>query len=161
MDVHPITDTERFFARVEQRGIAQCWWWTGAIHQDTNYPVMRLQGGSQRALSRFAWEVAYLRGPIPAGFIITRAEHDWDECSAGRDCVHRLCMNPEHMRLERKSTVAAERMRSVVNTTKAVCRKGHALTDDNIHWLSRARNKRMCRKCYLEIRRRYNLRRTP
>lgn len=159
MDVAPITDTERFFARVEKRGIAQCWWWTGAIHQDTNYPVMRLQGGSQRALSRFAWEIAYLRGPIPAGFVITRAEHDWTDCTPGPECVHRLCMNPEHMRLERKSTVDAERMRSL-STIKTVCRKGHALTDDNVKVVDRQRGKRMCRKCYLEIRARYNLARS-
>lgn len=156
MDVAPITDTERFFARVERRDSAQCWWWTGAIQVDTNYPVMRLPGRNQ-AMSRFAWEVAYLRGPIPAGFIITRAEHDWEDCSPGPDCVHRLCMNPDHMRLERKSTVDAERMRSIVNVTKTVCRRGHPLTDDNVVWISRSRNKRMCRICYLAIRARYNL----
>lgn len=101
-----------------------------------------------------------MRGPIPAGFIITRAEHDWDDCEAGPACVHRLCMNPEHMRLDRKSTVSAERMRTVVNTTRTVCRRGHALTDDNIQIVDRLKGKRMCRKCYLAIRRRYNLHRS-
>jgi hypothetical protein len=157
MGIAPITDTERFFARVERRESTQCWWWTGAIHQDNNYPVMRLKDGSQRAISRFAWEVAYLRGPIPAGFIVTRAEHDWEECADRAQCVHRLCMNPDHMRLESKSAVDAERMRTVVNVTKTICRRGHPLTDDNVVWVDRTRNKRMCRICYTTLRARYAL----
>jgi hypothetical protein len=64
-------------------------------------------------------------------------------------------MNPDHFLLVRKSTVDGERLRQRNLVTKTVCRKGHPLTEDNVHWLSRARNKRMCRICYLEIKRRY------
>jgi len=154
MDVAPITDTERFFARVERRSPAQCWWWTGSIVVSTNYPQMKRSDGAVAGIARFAWEVAYLRGPIPAGFVITRREHDWDDCEAGKNCVHRLCMNPDHMRLELKSTGDAERMRER-NEPRTVCRKGHPLTDGNVVWVSRAQNKRMCRICFNRIQRRY------
>jgi hypothetical protein len=143
-----ITDTERFLARVDQRGPAQCWWWSGAI-DGSNFPRMRSGDGSQRAVARFAWEVVYLRGPIPEGFVIVRVEHDWDPCVDPTNCSHRLCMNPAHMTLARKSTIDSERMRRVVNVPKTRCRKGHYLTDDNIIWIDRSRNRRMCRICRL------------
>lgn len=147
MVVPPITDTEKFLARVEQRGPAQCWWWSGAI-EPRGYPRFKLAGGRQVAVARFAWEIVYLRGPIPAGFIITRAEHDWDPCPDPKVCVHRMCLNPAHMRLAWKPALDAERMRAMVSQPRVHCRRNHPLTDDNVVWLNRSKNKRMCRICH-------------
>jgi len=148
MAVPSITDTERFLARVEQRGANQCWWWTGSVDYPRGYPKMKLSTGSQKSVTRFAWEIVYLKGPIPEGFIVTRGEHDWDPCPDPSVCIHRLCMNPAHMRLAWKPSLDAERMRAMVSQPKVNCRRNHPLTDDNVIWPSRARNKRVCKICH-------------
>jgi hypothetical protein len=148
MPTPSITDIDRFLARVEQRGANQCWWWTGAVDQPRGYPKMKLRDGSQKSVARFAWEIVYLRGPLPAGYVLTRAEHDWDPCPDPRTCVHRMCMNPGHMRPAWKPSLDAERMRAMVSQPKTHCRRNHPLTDDNVVWISRAKNKRMCRICH-------------
>ena len=116
---------------------------------------MKLTNGSQRSVARFAWEIIYMKGPIPAGFVVVRAEHDWDLCPDPSYCVHRMCLNPAHLRLAVKSTLDGERMRARNETTKAVCRRGHTLSDDNVVWLSRRNNKRVCRICHTDYMRDY------
>jgi hypothetical protein len=157
MAVPPITDIEKFLARVEQRDSNQCWWWSGAVDQARGYPKMPLKNGSQRSLARFGWEIVYLRGPIPAGFVITRGEHEWDPCPDPAVCPHRLCMNPAHMRLSPKAELAADRLRAIASRTKTHCRRNHPLTDDNVVWLNRSKNKRMCRICHEALLARYAL----
>lgn len=144
----PTTDVERALARIEQRGPNQCWWWTGAVDQSNGFPRMKLRTGSQRMVARFVWEIVYLRGPIPAGWVIVRAEHDWDPCPDPTHCVHRICMNPGHMRLARQAELAANRLRAIASQPKTMCRRNHPLTDDNVVWLNRSKNKRMCRICH-------------
>jgi hypothetical protein len=148
MAASSITDIEKVLARIEQRGPNQCWWWTGAIDQANGYPKMNRGTGPQQSIARFVWEIVYLRGPIPAGCIILRAEHDWDPCPDPTHCVHRLCMNTAHMRLAYKAEIAANRMRAIASQPKSMCRRNHPLTEDNIVWIDRKRNKRMCRICH-------------
>ena len=85
---------DRFWARVDRRGIGDCWPWLGAR---SPYGYIRVGGrNSQRGgAHRIAWMLAH--GPIPHGLaVLHKCDHPW-------------CTNPHHLFLGTWSDNAHDR----------------------------------------------------
>ena len=80
-------DFERFWSRVDQRGVDECWGWQAGKHI-RGYGVLRWEGTSQCA-HRVAWQLTY--GLIPAGKNVLQS------------CRNPLCCNPAHLFLGAQS----------------------------------------------------------
>ena len=102
-----------------------------------------INGKNYRA-HRGAWIQAH--GEIPKGMVIDHICHneavERGECEGGITCIHRACINPEHLRLvtQRENIMAG--LRNIDNRTH--CYKGHTF-EGNI--LVRKNGKRECAEC--------------
>jgi hypothetical protein len=115
-----------------------CWPWTGAI-SPYGYGLIGRPGPSTLA-HRVVYEA--LRGePVPLESDLDHTCHTADEaCVAGRACVHRRCVNPNHLEI----VTSAENMRRSGERRRR-CPKGHIRTG------SRAFNGRTyCKVCEAE-----------
>ncbi|MHA6764694.1 HNH endonuclease signature motif containing protein [Streptacidiphilus sp. PAMC 29251] len=103
-----------------------CWEWTGAV-STSGYG--RTYWDTK---AREAHRVIYglLVGPIPEGMVLDHICHTEKCLMTGRDCSHRRCQNPDHLR---PVTRGANAMRSAsppaMNAAKTACDQGHEYTD--------------------------------
>lgn len=110
---------ERFWEKVD-RSPEGCWLWLGATNRG-GYGVFGTGVGKQTALAhRFSYESVH--GPLPDG------------ASLDHLCRRRACVNPAHLEpvTLRENVLRGQAPNIVVHRTK-VCRRGHALTDDNLY----------------------------
>lgn len=90
-------------------------------------------------------------GPIPAGMNLDHTCHNRDAaCMGGDGCVHRRCINVEHL----EPVTGPENTRRgkswAINGSKTHCLRGHPFTDENTYvWHGR----RDCRACNRELKR--------
>lgn len=133
---------ERFWMRVWQGD--GCWLWTGA-RTNGGYGTLRVDGATAR-VHRFAY--AFLVGPIPEGAEVDHLCHGQDEsCPGGRDCSHRLCVNPDHLEpVSHRENVVRGLNFSGVNARKTHCPQGHPYDAENTYVCGGGRH-RMCRAC--------------
>lgn len=76
------------WAKVDKTG--DCWHWTGSLH--TNGYGCHAQGQAHRVVYE---EVV---GPIPDGLDLDHVCHNVDPtCPGGHECMHRRCVNPDHL----------------------------------------------------------------
>jgi hypothetical protein len=91
-------------------------------------------------------------GPIPDGMFLDHTCHNRDAaCMGGATCLHRRCVNVEHL----EPVTGAENTRRgkswAINGTKTHCPQGHSYDDENTHvW----NNRRYCRACNRAVRNR-------
>jgi HNH endonuclease len=120
---------ERLWARVE-KSPGPCWVWTGAL--TGGYGSIRVDGRATYT-HRMAYEL--LVGPVPEGLHLDHL------------CRNRRCVRPDHLEAV---TCHVNVMRGIgptaVNKRKKVCKRGHALTPDNVR--VNARGYRNCLTCY-------------
>jgi hypothetical protein len=112
-----------------------CWLWNGTVHPRTGYGQFRFDG---RLDSPHCFAYRAYRGPIPEGMEIDHTCHVASECQKGKDCPHRRCVNPKHLRL----VVHPENM---IGLRKKQCKDGHPLSGDNLY--TSPNGKRHCRAC--------------
>jgi hypothetical protein len=102
-----------------------------------------VNGKSQRA-HRGAWIKVY--GDIPKGFVVDHICHneavELGECEGGVTCIHRACINPEHLRLTTQQENIKAGKWNIDHRTH--CNKGH-LFEGNI--MVRQNGKRECAEC--------------
>lgn len=90
-----------------------CWLWTGSIRPD-GYP----SGKPYRRVEELA------RGPIEPGLHVDHTCHVAGECTLGIHCLHRRCVNPDHLeRVTRRENWL--RSNSALVKPKGTCRRGH------------------------------------
>jgi hypothetical protein len=146
---------DRIEARVKKAPNG-CWLWPGAKVEGYGRITWSDLNGKK------TWHLTHrvmhesVNGPIPEGMQIDHICHDPDECSPAiaKDCPHRACCNPEHLRavstrenLLRGGTVSAAR-RAVEE-----CPKGHAFDASNT--LVSTQGQRSCKACTYERNRAY------
>lgn len=94
-------DWQRFLSYVAAPNEEGCELWTGGIVQGyAKFPIVPKQGVKTKDVSaaRFRWEKE--RGEISAGMTIEHDCHTQHQtCEGGTDCVHRRCVNLDHLRL--------------------------------------------------------------
>lgn len=72
------------------------------------------------------------------------------ECAGGPSCLHRRCVNPEHLAvMTAGENLAASPHNRVARKFDTHCSKGHEFTPENTIWESKGRGYRgrKCREC--------------
>lgn len=136
---------ERFWPKVDKRPDGGCWLWTAGL-RESGYGAFKVGTGMQRQAHRIAYEL--LVGSIPAGFQLDHMCHNEDlMCTGrGRDCLHRRCVNPAHL----KPVTSRENLLNghTITASKAAqthCIHGHEFTLENTR--VRKNGTRNCRTC--------------
>lgn len=105
---------------------------------------MTVNGKNYRG-HRGAWIKAY--GEIPKGFVVDHVCHneavERGECEGGITCIHRACINPEHLRLVTQQENVMAGMHNIDN--RSHCNQGHPFIKENI--MVRKNGKRECAEC--------------
>jgi hypothetical protein len=99
-------------------------------------------------------------GPIPDGFTIDHVCHnDDDACPGGDRCLHRRCINVQHLEaVSMRTNVLRGKTSAAQNARKTHCPQGHAYTESNTYVDARDR-RRHCRTCgRASVARRYEAR---
>ncbi len=135
---------KRFWEKVDKTDY--CWIWEADIRN--GYGLSQDRNKTVRSAHRIAYEE--IVGDIPEGLELDHLCHTWDkECMGGHGCLHRRCVNPEHLqpvthlengRRGRAGIVSAKRQRS-----KTHCKWGHPFDDGNT-WIEKD-GSRHCREC--------------
>ena len=124
--------------------MSECIPWTGTINSHG-------YGTSGRANTwKSAHREAYIaaKGPIPDGYVIDHVCHNEaaarGECEGESKCLHRRCVNPEHL----EAVTHQENTRRGLNgyATRTHCKSGrHDITDPG-SWVTGGHG-RQCREC--------------
>jgi hypothetical protein len=115
------------------RELGTCWLFTGPAN-----PYGRIDRASERYVHRLSWKL--LRGPIPDGMELHHR------------CGVHACWNPDHLMI----VTHAENMAFRRDTDKSHCRRGHALSDENLR--VGPNGQRICRACNSENQRAFRSR---
>jgi hypothetical protein len=135
----------RLFSAGIKRDSTGCWLWTGTT-DSSGYGVISTSTGTHKV---HRWSYEAHKGPVPDGLQVDHHCHtlavEAGTCSADQDrCQHRRCCNPAH--LEAVTPSENTKRQDHANRRKAVCPKGHDLTDPrNVH--IRPSGRRTCRTC--------------
>jgi hypothetical protein len=101
-----------FFERVAA-GPGGCWTWTGST-SGNGYGRISL-GRDRLTTGAHQWAWTEFRCPIPDGMTVEHDCHTQDlSCIGGDSCLHRRCVNPDHLRLvtrEENSRIQGDRNR--------------------------------------------------
>src|SRR5690348_4065812 len=97
-----------------------CILWTGRV-DDQGYGRMGPTLTGTVYAHRSAWIL--VNGPVPQDMTVDHVCHSESECRLGSDCLHRRCINPNHLRL----LTLAENIRLRRNRweMKPACPQGH------------------------------------
>jgi hypothetical protein len=135
-ELPPLAD--RFESRF-QVAANGCWEWTGSRTSDRVYP--RFCVAKTRYVLAHRWSYEHYVGPIPDGLTIDHL------------CRNTLCVNPKHLE---PVTAVENVMRGegvcAQNARKTHCKRGHALTPENIYHKRSRKGQpgRQCKRCTLE-----------
>lgn len=131
-----------------------CWTWTAALTRD-GYGEFSLGGQTMRA-HHVMWAVEHGSPPAlvfgPNGWErvhLGHLCHDRDEtCAGGPSCLHRRCVNPEHLALQSQSTNVRAGHGGDFHRRKAQCPSGHAYADHGFSYTDpHGVTRRYCRPC--------------
>jgi hypothetical protein len=124
-----VTPAERFWAKVDFDKLpGSCWGWTAAKNQ-YGYGTIAWNGKKQHAM-RAAYEL--LVGPIPDGMELDHLCHTFDwSCDGGLGCLHRECVNPDHLEPVTKRENALRMRRNNASARKTHCKRGHPFSEEN------------------------------
>ena len=132
---------ERFWSKVEKTDT--CWLWVGNI-QASGYGQFWLKEGPSYA-HRFAYEL--LVGPIPEDKQLDHLCHTNSDCRGGTSCLHRRCVNPDHLEaVTAKTNVLRGRSFAARFSVATHCVNGHLYNEANTYYYRDGRG-RMCREC--------------
>ena len=137
---------DRFAAMVQFKEEG-CWQWTGT---KTPKGYGLFDPGTESSVKMQAvhrWAYEHYKGPIPDGYLLDHVCHNADSsCKGGPTCLHRSCVNPEH--LEPVASSAENQARShLAPQHKTHCIHGHLLEPSNIYSPPGFPHRRSCRKC--------------
>ena len=145
-----ITETDLFARNRKGNTIAEkidlsgdCWVWTAYV-KPNGYGTLTIDRRPLLA-HRVVWEA--LVEPIPEGMDIDHLCHndavERGECEGGDSCLHRRCVNPDHMEpVTRKENLS----RGFSRSSKTECRAGHPYSSENTYIHPR-RGHRQCKTC--------------
>lgn len=116
----------RFWQKVKKT--ETCWLWTGSTYV-TGYGQIRDNKKLIRA-HRLSYMWAY--GDIPDGIEIDHKCHNEDsKCLGGWNCVHRKCVNPNHLEATSKQENIKRGKCGEQHSRKTHCPQGHEYNLEN------------------------------
>lgn len=124
-----------------------CWLWPGSVSP-------RGYGSTGKHTPAHVASYRYHVGPVPRGREVGHGCHDNDlSCQDWRTCLHRRCINPEHLVAQTRSENLLARP-----WVKSRCIRGHQLTPENVYVIP-ASGSRQCLACKEMVAARYRDRR--
>jgi len=111
---------------------------------------IKFVNGKQEKTHRLVYQQAY--GEIPEGMQVDHICHNvavaHEMCLGGKYCIHRSCINPEHLRLVTPQENQLEGMAGLRNRKK--CKNGHNLAEVGILTRKRPNGKtgQLCAECF-------------
>lgn len=135
-------DWARFMSKVQIQPDG-CWHWTGGVF-DNGYGLFIFAGKNRRA-----HRVIYVwtHGEVDEGLSLDHSCHSQSkDCVGGVTCLHRRCVNPEHLA---PATQKAQ-LAGAVYVRAETCKNGHPWTEENTTrvWNNRDQAyQRRCRTC--------------
>lgn len=136
----------RFQQKIAPAG--ECWTWTGGLrYRGPNGGYGGIQIGRRHVPAhRAVYEL--LVGPIPIGMDLDHVCHNQDpSCGGGGDCLHRRCVNPDHLEVVTKRiNILRGHGMGARHARQTHCSEGHVLT---LHTepAQRRRGRRTCAVC--------------
>ena len=135
----------RFMAKVEQTD--GCWIWKRP--NGVGYGGFSVGG---RTVGAHVASYEHFHGPVPPGHEVGHLCHDEDEdCPGGPQCLHRRCVNPDHLQAQTRSENVrggrAPRTNRARLLSASHCKRGHEFTPENTYAGSSGR---VCRRCRRE-----------
>jgi hypothetical protein len=127
-----------------------CIQWTGPVSHDGYGREWCGRPMGYRGAHRRAYERA--KGPIPKGLDLDHLCHNADPSCPGGACLHRSCINVDHLEPVTKRDHALRGLSNgAVNLRKTRCLRGHPFTPENTILHRGAQRK--CRACVEQQRR--------
>lgn len=132
-----------------------CWLYQGFVNRQ-GYGVLDFsRKASQARAHRAVWE--HLIGAIPDDLELDHLCHGADDhCPGGPRCMHRRCVNPEHLEpVTPEVNTRRGLSEPAKNARKTHCIRGHEFSPQNTAWrtsATRARPRRHCLACHREWR---------
>jgi hypothetical protein len=149
MTKHNLPMATRLLAQIEYAD-NDCWWWIGLIHPHNGYG--RLKFGKQMEWTHRLAYVTWI-GPIPEGLDVGHKCHDRaaqaGECTDEDVCMHRRCINPEHLKAEPRNDNLNDSplTQASINKAKTHCKRHHEFTPENTRMKGPNKQWRDCRAC--------------
>lgn len=111
--------------------LGRCILWTGALNAD-GYGIFRV--GPDRVVRAHVYAFEAANGPVPPGYEVDHACHDWRACARTDDCPHRACVRQSHLRaLTDAENLARSGCPSAMNARKLVGDCGHPLSGPTVY----------------------------
>jgi hypothetical protein len=130
-------------------GKSGCWHWQGSIGPEGYGNVVKCpRTGRLRGPHVIAFETK--GGPVSDGHHVDHRCHNADLSCPGGPCVHRRCVNPDHLRaVAPRVNVLAGRGMGARAAARTSCANGHDYTPENLFMKDAGggRLKRGCRIC--------------
>ena len=121
-----------------------CWWYP-AIPNNKGYATTRIGWPVTKGekIHRLSW--IYYKGDIPKGMVIDHLCHNPADCEGGNTCLHRRCVNPDHLQLVTASENSKKTTR--ILKFKTHCGKGHKLENNIYEYNSKKGKRYSCKTC--------------
>lgn len=128
-------DAARLWSKFDQRGVDECWIWTGS-HDNYGYGHLSVKVDGKHT-TRKAHRLVYeqLIGPIPDGLQLDHL------------CRVRNCVNPNHLEpVDGRTNVLRGEGISAVLARRETCQNGHEYTPENTRYEGTVRRCRACKR---------------
>jgi hypothetical protein len=137
---------QRILSRIDRRGADDCWLWTDRI-TEAGYATYGVPGTTAFV---HRWMYQRFVGPIPDGAELDHRCHSDDKRCPGGPCVHRRCVNPQHLEaVSHRTNMLRGRGVSAENVVKTHCLNGHPFDAGNTY-IHPKKGTRRCRACQSE-----------
>lgn len=146
---------QRLLAQVRANAETECWEWTGSLMYPGGRPYPKFDALDEQFAHRVSFRLWI--GPIPPEHLVLQA------------CDGRFCINPFHLFTIAKGDAVRLWNTGAKRPPATHCKRGHALTDDNVIWNTSAAYRcgirttvrtRLCRIC-AQDRQRRNYKKPP
>lgn len=148
VDSRPASERWRDLYEVTNLGHGTpCWLWTGRVGAQGYGRIKDNRKASlikEPLAHRFVYE--QVTAQIPDGLTLDHLCHNDDkDCSGGIKCLHRRCVNPDHLEpVTTQVNTSRGKTPSAINAAKTHCNYGHEFTPGNT---GSQKSGRTCRAC--------------
>jgi len=122
-----------------------CWLWEKSNRDNGYVDFME----DRKRIRAHIWSYLFFIGEYDRALDVDHLCHNKSDCKGGNDCMHRRCVNPNHLEPVSRRVNANRGKTGKYLSDRKFCNHGHEFTEENTQInLSGARKGiRRCRKC--------------